>query len=78
LNFFQVAQSMILVDLPGYGHGSRKEWLDLIKSYCIERKTYAEGYQYIPLSPGRLSGNLLALDGSTIAFALTDFSAWSC
>jgi hypothetical protein len=69
---------MILVDLPGYGHGSRKEWLDLIKSYCIERKTYAAGYQYIPRRLGRLSGNLLALYGSTTVFALTEFSAWSC
>lgn len=41
MNFFQVANTMILVDLPGYGHGSRKEWLAMIRDYCLDRRTYA-------------------------------------
>ena len=41
LNFFKVGDSFTLVDMPGYGFGSRAEWGDLITGYWRQRTAYA-------------------------------------
>lgn len=46
LNFFEVKESMFLVDLPGYGFAQvnkqiRSEWEGLISGYLLERETLA-------------------------------------
>ena len=38
LNFFQVGHSFILVDMPGYGHRCRPQWLHLILKYTKVRE----------------------------------------
>jgi len=40
LNFFKVGTALMLVDMPGYGFGSRPEWGDLILGYWRDREQY--------------------------------------
>jgi GTP-binding protein len=44
LNFFLLDSQLALVDMPGYGHGSRDEWSSFILKYLEDRRQLRKIY----------------------------------
>lgn len=42
LNFFSLADEITLVDMPGYGYGSRAGYQAMVEGYLTSRPQYAQ------------------------------------
>lgn len=57
MNAFSIARgTMVLLDMPGYGHASREEWGVQIMKYLKSRKQYVPSILTHILSLGMLCG----------------------
>ncbi|XP_035031129.1 GTP-binding protein 8 [Hippoglossus stenolepis] len=62
MNFFKVGKAFTIVDMPGYGHRSPKDFVDMVEPYLYTRKNLVRTFLLVDGSVGIQKADLIALE----------------
>ncbi|KAI4806001.1 hypothetical protein KUCAC02_010593 [Chaenocephalus aceratus] len=62
MNFFQVGRAFTIVDMPGYGHRSPKDFVDMVEPYLFTRENLVRTFLLVDGSVGLQPPDLIAME----------------
>lgn len=62
MNFFKVGKAFTMVDMPGYGHRSPKDFVDMVEPYLETRKNLVRTFLLVDGTVGLLKADMVALE----------------
>ncbi|KAF3842743.1 hypothetical protein F7725_001592 [Dissostichus mawsoni] len=62
MNFFQVGRAFTIVDMPGYGHRSPKDFVDMVEPYLFTRENLVRTFLLVDGSVGLQQADLIAME----------------
>ncbi|KAK5890825.1 hypothetical protein CesoFtcFv8_014308 [Champsocephalus esox] len=62
MNFFQVGRAFTIVDMPGYGHRSPEDFVDMVEPYLFTRENLVRTFLLVDGSVGLQPPDLIAME----------------